>query len=132
MTNHDFIDVRASVGYFKGDQMNRIKVHGLWAVLLAGVVCFIYSPIARAQGDAAGLYAAKCAACHGPDGTAQTPAGKAVKARDFHTPEVQTQTDDQLIAIVASGKNKMPAYGKVYKDTQIKDLVAYCRALGKK
>lgn len=87
---------------------------------------------ARAQGDAAKNYTAKCATCHGADGTAGTPAGKALKARDFHSPDVQNESDDALAQIVANGKNKMPAYGKQLKAAEIKDLVAYCRALGKK
>jgi hypothetical protein len=55
-----------------------------------------------------------------------------VQAHDFHSAEVLNQTDAQLIATVTKGKNKMPAYEKIYKDTQIKDLVAYCRQLGTK
>ena len=40
-------------------------------------------------------------------------------------------SDTDLITIVTAGKNKMPAYGKSLKDTEIKDLVAYVRQLGK-
>jgi mono/diheme cytochrome c family protein len=40
-------------------------------------------------------------------------------------------SDADLIQIVTAGKNKMPAYGKSLKDTEIKDLVAYIRTLGK-
>jgi mono/diheme cytochrome c family protein len=43
---------------------------------------------ARAQGDAAKNYTAKCVTCHGADGSANMPAGKALKARDFHSPDV--------------------------------------------
>ncbi len=87
---------------------------------------------AHAQGDAAKNYAAKCATCHGPDGAAGSPAGKALKARDFHSAEVQGETDDVLEQVIAKGKNKMPAYEKQLKPAEIKDLVDYCRALGKK
>ncbi len=92
----------------------------------------MFSPAARAQGDVTGLYTAKCAACHGADGSANTPAGKAVGAHDFHSAEVLNQTDAQLTATVTKGKNKMPAYAKIYSAAQIKDLVAYCRQLGTK
>jgi|SRR5579862_2835487 len=87
---------------------------------------------ARAQGDAAKNYTAKCATCHGADGSAGSPAGKALKARDFHSPDVQGESDDVLAQVIAKGKNKMPAYEKQLKENEIKDLVAYCRALGKK
>jgi cytochrome c6 len=78
------------------------------------------------------LYKAKCAACHGPDGTGSTAAGKKLNARDFHSPEVMKETDAQLLEIVTKGKNKMPSYdGKLNAD-QMKSLVAYVRELGKK
>ena len=40
-------------------------------------------------------------------------------------------SDTDLLTIVSGGKNKMPAYGKSLKETEIKDLVAYVRELGK-
>jgi cytochrome c6 len=77
------------------------------------------------------LYKAKCAACHGADGTGSTPAGKKLGAHDFHSPEVMKQTDAQLLETMSKGKNKMPAYdGKIPAD-QMKSLVAYVRELGK-
>jgi len=81
---------------------------------------------------AAELYQARCAACHGPDGRAAVPAGKALGARDFSLPAVQEETDAQLAAIIGDGKAKMPAFGKLLSKDQIQDLVAYVRALAKK
>jgi mono/diheme cytochrome c family protein len=89
-------------------------------------------PAARAQGTAEATYKAKCAGCHGPDGAGSTPAGKAMKVRDFHAPEVQKETDAELTDIISNGKNKMPKYADKLKDTEIKDLAAYVRGLGKK
>ena len=87
----------------------------------------------RGRRNGAKLYNAnKCASCHGPDGSANVPAGKALKARDFHSPDVQGQSDADLAAVIASGKNKMPAYGKQLKPDEIAELAAYSRALGKK
>jgi cytochrome c6 len=113
-------------------RMVRLKMHAIGVAFLALCAVCVGSPVARAQSDVTGLYTAKCAACHGADGTANTPAGKAVGAHDFHSAAVLSQTDAQLIATVTAGKDKMPAYAKIYKDTQIKDLVAYCRQLGTK
>lgn len=87
---------------------------------------------ARAQSDIQKIYTTKCASCHGPDGSANTPAGKALKTRDFHAPDVQKESDTSLATIIAKGKSKMPAYEKQLKDTEIKQLVAYIRDLGKK
>lgn len=82
--------------------------------------------------DAAVLYKTKCAACHGPDGKAETAIGKANKLRDLGSAEVQKQSDDELSAIMTNGKGKMPAYGKSLKPEQVKELVAYIRSLAKK
>jgi cytochrome c6 len=101
-------------------------------LVFALVLALLCVPAARAQGTAEANYKAKCAGCHGPDGTGSTPAGKAMKVRDFHAPEVQKETDAELTDIISNGKNKMPKYADKLKDTEIKDLVAYVRALGKK
>jgi mono/diheme cytochrome c family protein len=95
-----------------------------------GMLFLLVAPL-RAQ-DAPTLFKSKCAACHGADGSGNTPAGKAMKARDFASPEVQNETDEQLIEIVTNGKNKMPSYKGKLTDDQIKGLVAYIRGLAKK
>jgi len=86
---------------------------------------------ARAQGSGADTYKAKCAMCHGADGLGATPAGKAMKATSFKSPESIKASDADLIAITKSGKGKMPAYTGKLTDAQIKDAVAYVRTLQK-
>ena len=87
---------------------------------------------ARAQEGGAGLFKAKCAVCHGPDGKGETSIGKANKLHDLGSADVQKQSDDELAAVITNGKGKMPAYGKSLKPEQVKDLVAFIRSLGKK
>ena len=82
--------------------------------------------------DAAAIYKTKCAACHGPDGKGDTAVGKKLGVRDFASPEVQKQSDDELAAIINDGKNKMPAYKKSLKPEEVKALVAFIHACGKK
>jgi mono/diheme cytochrome c family protein len=106
----------------------RISVTWFSALLLA----LLLLPAVSARADAEATFKAKCAGCHGPDGAGSTPAGKATKARDFHSPEVQKETDAELTEIIANGKNKMPKYSDKLKDAEIKELVSYVRALGKK
>jgi cytochrome c6 len=89
-------------------------------------------PAAAQQGAGASLYKAKCSACHGSDGKGATSIGKMEKIRDMASEEVQKQSDADLTAIISSGKNKMPAYGKSLKPEQVKDLVEYIRTLAKK
>ena len=81
--------------------------------------------------DAAGLYKAKCSACHGADGKGDTAMGKKMGLRDFAAAEVQKMSDDDLAAIIGDGKEKMPSYKKSLKPEQIKDLVGYIRSLAK-
>jgi len=88
--------------------------------------------ISNAQGSAAAMFKAKCAACHGADGKGDTTVGKTLGIHDFASPDTQTMSDADLAGIIAKGKNKMPAYGASLKDSEIKDLVEYIRVLGKK
>jgi mono/diheme cytochrome c family protein len=101
---------------------------------LCGVLAFalLVGASAKADDASAKLYQMKCVACHGADGVGNTTVGKALKITDFHDPAVQKMSDADLTAIVASGKNKMPAYEKTLKPEEIKGLVAYVRELGKK
>ena len=82
--------------------------------------------------DAAATYKAKCAGCHGADGSGSTAAGKALKARDLRSAEVQGQSDAQLLAIIAKGKGKMPGFEKSLGADTCKALVAHIRKLGGK
>ena len=81
---------------------------------------------------AASLYKAKCAACHGPVGDANTPAGKALKVASFTSEAALKETDADLLAIAKNGKGKMPAWHDKLSEDQLKDLVAYIRTLQKK
>ena len=85
-----------------------------------------------AADDAAPIYKAKCAACHGADGKGDSPIGKKMGLRDFASPEVLKMSDGELTTIIADGKDKMPSYKKSLKPEQIRDLVGYVRSLGKK
>jgi cytochrome c6 len=112
--------------------MHHQENRAAYFVLPLLVVCLLQVLPLRAQNDAASLYKAKCAACHGADGSGNTPAGKALKVRDFRDPEVEKETDSELIEITTKGKNKMPAFGSALKDSQIRALVTYIRDLAKK
>ena len=93
------------------------------AVILLGLVADVLSA------DVAATYKAKCTMCHGASGAGDTPAGKAMKARDLRSPEVKKQTDDQLAAVIANGRNKMPKFADKLSAAEIKALVQFIRAL---
>jgi mono/diheme cytochrome c family protein len=82
-----------------------------------------------AQNTGADIFKAKCQMCHGPDGTASTPAGKALKAASFKSPVLIKTPDADLIAAVKNGKGKMPAFAGKLTDDQIKAAIAYVRTL---
>ena len=108
---------------------SRIQIGQL--LLLGCAFIFVLSISTRAD-DSASVYKAKCETCHGADGSGHTPAGGALKARDFASPEVKGETDAQLTEILTNAKNKMPAFKGKLTDDQIKGLVAYIREFAKK
>jgi cytochrome c6 len=106
---------------------NRIAV-------LAGCTVFMALVLAanlRAQSDAAKSFKTNCALCHAPDGSGSSSTGKALKAKDLRSPEVQQQSDADLTQAIAKGKGKMPAFGAKLKPDEIKGMVAYVRELAK-
>lgn len=102
------------------------------AVFLVGLMMLAVPNSALAQDDAVKLFKANCVLCHGADGSGNTPAGKAMKAKDLKSDEVQKQTDAQLTEVISKGRNKMPAFGSKFSPDQIKSLVAYIRQSAKK
>jgi mono/diheme cytochrome c family protein len=87
---------------------------------------------AVAQDPGAATYKSKCQMCHGADGLGATPAGKAMKAIPFNSPELVKASDADLIAATKNGNGKMPAYAGKLTDAQIKDVITYVRTLQKK
>ena len=79
--------------------------------------------IANAQ-NGADTYKAKCAMCHGADGSKTTMGSKALNSA-----EVQKMSDADLTAEIENGKGKMPAYKGKLTDAQIKDLVTYIKTM---
>jgi mono/diheme cytochrome c family protein len=84
-----------------------------------------------AQTGAADTYKSKCAACHGPDGLANTPVAKPLGVKPYNDPDVLKLSNADLTAIIKNGKNKMPAFNGKLTDAQIKDLLAYIHTLQK-
>ena len=85
-----------------------------------------------AEGDAGPLYKANCVVCHAADGSGNSPSGKALKAKDLRSDEVQKKSDAELGDGITKGQGKMPAFGKKLKPDQIQQLVSYVRQLAKK
>ena len=113
--------------------MPRTFVH---LVALAGISVYLIALAApagvQAQSDVAKVYKTNCVLCHAADGSGNSTSGKALGAKDLASSEVQKKSDAELTGVIAKGKGKMPAFGAKLKPDDIKQLVAYIRALPKK
>jgi mono/diheme cytochrome c family protein len=96
---------------------------------IATIIITLIAPALFADGAA--TFKAKCAMCHGPDGTGQTSMGKTLKLRDLGSADVQKQTDADLKKIVNDGKGKMPAYKAKLSADEVQAVVAFIRTLKK-
>lgn len=103
---------------------------GLQYVAICWIALLVAAPV-LAQDAGADTYKVRCAMCHGDDGTANTPAGKAFKAASFSDPAIVKISDADRLAIVKKGKGKMPPFGDKLTDEQIKSVLAYIRTLQK-
>ena len=136
MVRLDNKGARLSPGVYISKERNVRKpttwIAGIIVVAVAlATITFLNAP---AKADAAAgeaTYKAKCAMCHGPDGKGATATGKTMGVKDFSSEEVQKMSDADLSAAITGGKGKMPKYASLSAD-QVKDLVAYVRAFGKK
>jgi mono/diheme cytochrome c family protein len=83
-----------------------------------------------ANNSGASLYKTNCVSCNGPDGRGSA-VGKSLNAADFHSAQVQQQSDAQLAGVIAEGRGNMPPFGTRLSKDQIDALVKYIRTLGK-
>ena len=97
---------------------------------LVGLSLLLAIPtIAFAQGSGADIFKAKCAMCHGADGSGSTTIGKNMGLKPLGSPDVQKMSDDDLTALISNGKGKMPAYKGKLSDADISAIVKYIRTL---
>jgi cytochrome c6 len=112
--------------------MRRIFANFAPAAFVAILAALALPLSARAQDDAAKTFKANCVLCHSDDGSGSSPTGKALKAKDLRSDEVQKKSDAELTATITKGQGKMPAFGSKFSPDKIKSLVAYIRAMAKK
>jgi len=79
--------------------------------------------------DGAAIFKAKCAMCHGADGSASTGMGKSMGLKPLSSPEVQKMSDADMTALVANGKGKMPAFKGKLTDDETGAVVKYVHTL---
>lgn len=90
-------------------------------------------PMVSAAPDASAIYTAKCAKCHGSDGSG-TEKYKKKGVKNFTDEKWQkSRSDAQLTASINKGKGDvMPGWSTKLSAEEIKALVGLVRAFGKK
>ena len=105
-------------------------MNGFKRIAVVGLALALAIPtIAFAQGSGADTFKAKCAMCHGADGSASTGMGKSMGLKPLSDPEVQKMSDADLIALITNGKGKMPAYKGKLSDADIAAVAKYVKTL---
>ncbi len=112
--------------------MRRMLIEIVTGSIFFGLAMVLLVPSLRAQSDAAKVYKTNCVLCHSANGSGDSASGKALKAKDLRSPEVQGKSDAELAEAIAKGKGKMPAFGAKLSADTIKSLVAYIRELPQK
>ena len=115
---------------------DRTEQHVMFAstfllALFVGVMFFVASIVrANPAPDAAAsaTYRAKCAVCHGPDGSGSA-VGKSMKVPDLRSSEVQKLPDVQLAQIISDGKGGMPSFKSSLSEDQVQSLVTHVRSM---
>ncbi len=88
--------------------------------------------LAADAGAGKAVFEKSCVGCHGADGKGNPGMAKVLgeKGLNLTTKEVKSQSDEQLLKVIAEGRGKMPAQSKLSKDDQ-KAALAYVRSLAK-
>ncbi len=102
------------------------------AIAMLPLLLLALPHVAAAQSDGQKLFDTNCAKCHGPDGTGNTPVGKAVGAKDLSSAEAKKLTDAEIHTQIEQGKGNMPPFGGTLNKAQIDSLIPVVRAFGKK
>ena len=96
------------------------------SLVLVGCMALASSAFAA---DGAAVFKAKCAMCHGADGSGSTGMGKTMGLKPLGSAEVQKMSDADLTALVSNGRGKMPAYKGKLSDDEISAVVKYVKTL---
>lgn len=99
-----------------------MKILTLAAALSLATLSLPSQAVNLAQGQQ--LFNLHCAACHGMRGEGVMP-----EAPKFRVGERLEQPDMMLMQSVKTGKNKMPPFFGVLKDSDILDILSYVRTL---
>jgi cytochrome c6 len=113
----------------------KLPLVGAWVpVAMLVIAITIAARPAAGQGNTAGadVYKAKCATCHGQDGSGNTPVGKSLQVADLRSAAIQSKSDAELTQSVTDGKGNMPGFKGNITDDEIHAVVTFVRTLAAK
>jgi len=91
--------------------------------LAFAILAVLAAPAARA-GDAAATFQAKCAVCHGKDGTGQNPMGQKLGVKNLAVTKLSAAEIEKTIT---DGKGKMTGFKGKLSDAEIKAMAAFVK-----
>jgi cytochrome c6 len=101
-----------------------MKMTGKQMLIFATALALVLSvPISAQAQDGGVLYKAKCAMCHGADGSK-------LSTHNLQTADVQKMSDGDIAGVITNGKGHMPPT-KSLKPEEVTAVVAYVRTLKK-
>ncbi len=115
-----------------------MKARALAVVVSAVVAIFLFAssdPVFAGSGGEQ-LFKAKCASCHGQDGTGNAALAKAfninVERMNLAKPAIKGKSDAELSGVIKSGKGGlMPSWAGQLSNAEIHAIVQYLRSIGK-
>ena len=110
----------------------KLRLKNLPLIIALTLVAGSFVAAQGSQDSGAEVYKAKCATCHGQDGSGNTPVGKSLKVADLRSVEVQKKTDAELAQSIVEGKGNMPSFKSSVTEDEIRALVMYVRTLAPK
>jgi mono/diheme cytochrome c family protein len=123
----------------EADQMNSSGHHLFRLMTAVAVMAFGSASVAQSQelgGDVMSgksIYERSCARCHGKSGWGDGPSAQEefVPPANFHSPKIQSRSDEQLIMAIEFGlaMSKMHGWRGRLSDLEMRDVVAYIRFL---
>jgi len=92
----------------------------VWTALLSSATPAIAGDVFRGEK----LYQTHCIVCHGSRGRPVMPG-----AADFSRGQGLMQADTGIFRSISTGKNAMPGFRGILRDTEIFDVISYIRTL---
>ena len=93
------------------------------------VLTLLAVPAIPVMADGASVYKAKCAMCHGENGSGDTKMGKKLALNDLRSPEAKKKNEQEIVKVITDGRDKMPAFKSKLSTKEILEVTKFVRGL---